>query len=454
MRLTMIGGGGFRVPAMYRALAADPDHLIDELVLVDVDAHRLAVVENVIRGMGGTFPRIRTTTNLADALTGADFVFSTVRVGGTAGRALDERIALDEGVLGQETVGVGGQAYALRTIPVARTIAATIAAHAPQAWTINFTNPAGVVTQAMRETLADRVIGICDTPIGLANRIADLTGAEVTGLDYVGLNHLGWLRGVRGTTQGETDVDLLARVLADDALLGQLEEARLFGADVVRSIGALPNEYLFYYWHTREAVARIAGRQTRGEQLLDQQGAFYDDAGAAPHRALDIWEAALREREETYGAETREDPAARRTLHEIELGGYQKVALQLMRVLAGVEAPTQMVLNVANTRPDGTRVIGQLPDDAVVEVACDVDTSGPRSRPTGPLPDDLAGLMVQIKGCDELLLAATRDRDPMLALRAFATHPLVDSLDVARRLLDAYCAAHPAVAAALGVAPR
>lgn len=472
MRLTMIGGGGFRVPSMYQALAADPDGLIDELVLVDSDAQRLQVIADVVTGLGAATrsaaseadadadgaasepgmtapgPRVLTTTNLVEAVTGADVIFNAIRVGGIETRALDERIALDHGLLGQETVGVGGQAYALRTIPVARTIAGVIAAHAPDAWTINFTNPAGVITQAMRERLDDRVIGICDTPIGLVNRIADITGTEITGFDYVGLNHLGWLRGVRGAD----DADLLARVLADDALLTQLEEARLFGPDVVRSIGALPNEYLFYYWHTREAIARIAGRRTRGEQLVDQQGTFYEAATAEPERARELWQAALREREETYGAETREDPEARRSTHEIELGGYQKVALQLMRVLAGVDAPIQMILNVGNLRPDGGRCIEQLADDAVVEVACNVTPDGVQALPAAPLPDDLAGLMVQVKGCDELLLRAAEERDPMLALRAFATHPLVDSLDVARALLRAYCERIPSVGAAIGYA--
>ncbi|HZK06431.1 MAG TPA: 6-phospho-beta-glucosidase [Actinomycetaceae bacterium] len=453
MRLTMIGGGGFRVPQLYRALADDPAELVHEFVLTDTDPGRLAVVENVIsqlrQGDGG--PAVRTTPDVAEGITGADYVFSAVRVGGTEGRAIDEEVALSHGVLGQETVGVGGMAYALRTIPVARELARLIRAHAPEAWVINFTNPAGVITQAMRESLGDRVVGICDTPIGLVNRIADITDARVTSFEYAGLNHLGWLRGVRGRRAGSAvgETDLLAAVLADDALLSRIEEARLFGFDVVRSIGALPNEYLYYYWHEREALARISGRDSRGRQLLHQQADFYAAATASPGQARKLWEAALLEREETYGSETRDDAAARRSTREIELGGYQKVALQLMRVLAGAEPSARMVLNVRNGRDDGGRSVSQLPDDAVVEVACEVVAGGIEPAPVEPLGNDLAGLMVQIKGCDELLLAATAERDPVKALRAFATHPLVDSAEVARELLAEYCERQPLIAQAV-----
>ncbi|MGO4430119.1 6-phospho-beta-glucosidase, partial [Streptomyces sp. MCAF7] len=138
------------------------------------------------------------TTDLDDALRGADFVFSAIRVGGLAGRARDERVPLAEGVLGQETVGAGGVLYGLRTLPVALKIAERIAAVAPDAWVINFTNPAGMVTEAMQRVLGDRVIGICDSPVGLCRRAARALGADPgrASYDYVGLNHLGWLRGV------------------------------------------------------------------------------------------------------------------------------------------------------------------------------------------------------------------------------------------------------------------
>ncbi|HVD64261.1 MAG TPA: 6-phospho-beta-glucosidase, partial [Lapillicoccus sp.] len=297
MRLAILGGGGFRTPLVYAALAAG-DSGVTEVVLYDTDAGRLDVIANVLRSrvevypwMEGTesaralgytstdggldqAPAVTMSTELDAALEGADFVFSAIRVGGLAARVQDERVALELGVLGQETTGAGGIAYGLRTVPVARRIAERVRAVAPEAWVLNFTNPAGMVTEAMRHVLGDRVVGICDTPITMAKRAARLLGVDphaAVALDYIGLNHLGWLRGLQ--VAGE---DLLPRLLADDRLLGATEEGRLFGLDWIRQIGALPNEYLYYYDFTRDAVASIrAGGLTRGEFLAGQQGSFY-----------------------------------------------------------------------------------------------------------------------------------------------------------------------------------
>ncbi len=269
MRLTMLGGGGFRVPLVHGALLAD-DHSdrIDEIALHDVDADRLEVLRRALEQQADAADRaghveVRATTDLDEALDGSDFVFSAMRVGGLAGRVADERVALDAGCLGQETTGPGGIAYALRTVPVALDVARRIANRAPDAWCINFTNPAGLVTQAMQEVLGDRVVGICDSPIGLGRRAAAAVGApsDTRGFGYVGLNHLGWLRSL--TVDG---TDRLPELLADREALLRTEEGRLFGADWLQDLGAIPNEYLYYYYFTREAIASIRGSaQTRGD---------------------------------------------------------------------------------------------------------------------------------------------------------------------------------------------
>ena len=466
VKLAVIGGGGFRVPLLVKALAGSPF----EVHLYDDDPARLSVIRNVIAGMGLPHPTFHGSADapagaqnhssrnaaasaghvtpdqaLAAALSNADFVFTAIRVGGPDGRALDERIAQRHGFLGQETVGLGGMAYALRTIPEARRIAAAIAAHAPNAWTINFTNPAGVVTQAMQEVLGDRAIGICDTPISLVHRVAG--NAPLDSIDYVGLNHLGWLRSA--TSNGR---NLVQELLADDDALPRLEEAQVFGPDVLRSIGALPNEYLFYYWFTREAIERIGQRDGRGAYLAAQQRAFYEAASAAPEHAAALWREALADREETYGAEAREDATSRRTEEEIAGGGYQEVALTLMAALAG-GAPALTISNVRNDL-GGTRAIAQLPGSAVVEIPCRVDGTGIHPLPIAPVSPEMAGLMVQVKASDELLLAATRHRDPALAARALAAHPLIDSLGAGRAALVDYCAEVPAIAAAVGWRPE
>lgn len=453
MKLTIVGGGGFRVPQIVEALSRRPRDEIDvtELYLYDVAPERLRVMTAVLDQLDvPRKPRIVATTNMAEAVRGADFVFSAIRVAGTEGRVQDELIPLRHGVLGQETVGPGGYAYALRTIPVALELARTVAEAAPQAWVINFTNPAGIITQAMREVLGRRVIGICDTPIGLVRRAARALGSQESELeyDYIGLNHLGWLRSI---TRGGRDV--LPTLLNTPELLSQMEEARLIGLDWVRQLGMIPNEYLFYFYRNREAVAQILTEdQTRGQFLSAQQRAFYETALDELDHAANLWDATHREREETYMAEARE-VAGEGAREDDDLdGGYQEVALDLMTALSGRKSTrwngksARMILGVSNTE-GGERIIPALADDAIVEVPCWVDRKGPLPVPLAPLTGAELGLIVQVKACETLVIDAVREGNRDKAWHAIATHPLVDSADVARRILDEYCKAIPGVAA-------
>lgn len=476
MKLTLIGGGGFRVPQLFSAIGgggahgdgpaggdpAGPDaagpalagRTVTEFCLHDVDASRLETMRAILSHLAPSLPhppRVTVTTDLDEAILGADFIFSAMRVGGIDGRIADERVALDLGVLGQETVGPGGLAYALRTLPVAARLARRVRELAPEAWVINFTNPAGLVTEAMRESLGDRVIGICDTPIGLMRRATRVAGSgldraslERVDFDYVGLNHLGWLR--RLSVDG---VDQLPELLASDSALSSIEEARLMGFDWVRAIGALPNEYLFYYYFQREATARIQTGETRGEFLKGQQERFYARAaGASPADAHSVWRETLREREFTYMAESR-DEAEREGREEADVadGGYQQVALDLMSALTGGPAST-MILNVANRSASGVTAVPELPENAVIEIACRVTADGVQPLPIAPVAGDMLGLMQRVKAAEQLTLSAVRHRDPALAWRAFATHPLVDSVTVAKSLLEGYRERIPGVAAA------
>ncbi|MEU9486694.1 6-phospho-beta-glucosidase [Streptomyces decoyicus] len=440
MRLTILGGGGFRVPLVYRALLDDPAHSVSEVVLHDTDPRRVAVIADVLTRLAQGHPApvpVRVADGLDDALAGAGFVFSAIRVGGTAGRIRDERIPLSEGVLGQETVGAGGVLYGLRTIPVALHIAERVAALAPDAWVINFTNPAGMVTEAMSQVLGDRVIGICDSPVGLVRRAARAAGADPaafgdparTGYDYVGLNHLGWLRSL--TLDG---TELLPGLLADDAALGSFEEGRLFGADWLRTLGALPNEYLHYYYFRRETLGSVRDtRETRGEFLDQQQGGFFERAAAAggPDRAYELWERTRLEREETYMAHSREAGGGwQRDSHDLEGGGYDRVALALMHAVLG-NSGARLILNVRN----GTTV-PQLAPDAIVETVCEVTAQGARPLPCAPLREDQLGLMLQVKAVERATVEAATFKDRGAALRALALHPLVDSPAVAARILE------------------
>jgi len=423
MRLVILGGGGFRVPLIYRALLDSATRA--EVVLFDVDSARLTVIGQVLAQQAAdntAAPSVRCTTDLDEALTGADFVFSAIRVGGLAGRVRDERLPLAEGMLGQETVGAGGILYGLRTIPIARDVARRVAARAPDAWLINFTNPAGMVTEAMADILDDRVIGICDSPAGLCLRVAHALGVdpEAARFDYAGLNHLGWLRAVH--VDGR---DRLPELLADDGALAGVEEGRLFGGRWLRALGAIPNEYLHYYYSTADAI-RASRRQTRGEFLLEQQDRFYAEAARDPGRALAEWRNARQQREATYMPEARGGEAP----GDAASGGYERVALRLMRALARDERTT-LILNVRNRS-----AVPGLDADAVVEVPCTVDGAGARPLKPGPIPGDELGLIHAVKAAERATIEAAVTGSRSAALRALGLHPLVDSVAAAARIVD------------------
>ncbi|MFF9012659.1 6-phospho-beta-glucosidase [Streptomyces sp. NPDC014870] len=443
MKLTILGGGGFRVPLVYGALLGDhAEGRVTRVTLHDVDGGRLSAIARVLAEQGAGVPdapEVTATTDLDEALRGADFVFSAIRVGGLEGRAADERIALAEGVLGQETVGAGGIAYGLRTVPVATHIARRVAALAPDAWVINFTNPAGLVTEAMSRVLGDRVVGICDSPVGLGRRVARILGADPAEawIDYVGLNHLGWLRGLRVGGRDE-----LPRLLADEEALGSFEEGRLFGPEWLRSLGAIPNEYLHYYYFNREAVqAYQRAERTRGAYLRDQQAGFYAEMGKPDTPPLAAWHRTLADREATYMAANREAAGVgERDEEDLESGGYEKVALALMRAVARNERAT-LILNVRN----GT-TLSALDTDAVIEVPCFVDAAGAHPVSVAPLPYHAVGLVSAVKAVEREVLSAAESGERATAVKAFALHPLVDSVSVARRLVEGYTAEHPQLA--------
>ncbi|WP_028280806.1 6-phospho-beta-glucosidase [Arthrobacter sp. H5] len=441
MRLTIVGGGGFRVPLIYRALSAGAfAGLVDEIALFDSDPRRAHAIERVVADMplpaGATRPRVIIEAALDAALTRAVVVFAAIRTGGAAGRVLDERVAIGHGLLGQETVGAGGISYALRTIPDMLAVADAMARICPGAWLINFTNPAGMVTEALQPVLGERVIGICDSASGLVRRAAAASGVRLAegsmvGVDYVGLNHLGWLRRL------EYDgVDHLPALLKDPARLASFEEGRVFGAGFLALLGSLPNEYLFYYYFHAEARRSLSSAaETRGEFLRGQQEELYPEllSSAVPFR---VWETARLSREEGYLAEARGTDESRDE-GDLTGGGYEQIALMVMRAVL-TDVPTELIVNVRNNG-----AIAQLPADAVVELPARISRTGAVPLAVAPPSTHQLGLMAQIKGVEQDVVRAAVHRDRDSALRALSLHPLIDSAHVARRVLTGYEEAFP-----------
>jgi 6-phospho-beta-glucosidase len=409
---------------------------------VDTDSSRLTAVTAVLdhqRAGRAVEPfTVRATTDADEALYGAAVVFSAIRVGGLAGRIVDEQVARQEGVVGQETVGAGGISYGLRTVPVVRQLAERIAAAAPDAWVVNFTNPAGVVTEVMSMVLGERVIGICDSSVGLCRRAAGAVDADPDQavFDYVGLNHLGWLRGI--SVDGR---DLLPTLLSDQTACESFEEGALFGAGWLRTLGAIPNEYLHYYYFEREVRSAEAAAPSRGEVLAAQQAEFYSTTRRQPAIAHEIWGRGAQAREESYLAANRSAAeSGPRSVAGLEGGGYTGVALAAMRALTRDE-PTRLIVD---TRNNGT--VPGIAAEEVVEVPCVVDGHGAHPLPTKALTAHQSGLIHAVKACEAETISAALTGSRQAALRALAWHPLVDSVTVARRLLDGYLAAVPGLA--------
>lgn len=451
MKLAILGGGGFRTPYVWQALIRDHGNpRVTEVALYDIDATRLSTMTNILNILAKGFddaPTLTSYTSLEPALEGADFVFAAIRVDGLEARCCDEHVALDRNVLGQETTGPGGLAYAIRTIPVMMHIAETVKRVAPDAFFINFTNPAGIITEAMQTVLGDRVVGICDTPSGLGRRVAGALGLDHTRaqMDYVGLNHLGWMR--RVIVDGK---DVLPDLLNDDVRLDKMEETKIFGREWLRELHAIPNEYLYYYYDNRDAVRRILeSPQTRGEFLLETQTRFYRQAATAGDKAADVWWSAVSERSDSYMAEALGGVQGHPTNHrDMNVDpahlGYAGVALGVMNAISRNDRQT-MILNVRNR---GT--VKDMPDDAVVEVPTMVDANGvhPLSLYAQPNLHQI-GLMQSVKAVERHVITAAFTGSQTEALLAFAQHPLVDSLSIAHELLEGYMEKIPSVAKTL-----
>jgi 6-phospho-beta-glucosidase len=330
-------------------------------------------------------------------------------------------------VLGQETTGPGGICFALRTIPAMVALAEAVQRRSPGAWLINFTNPAGMVTEALQQVMGDHAVGICDSPSGLCRRVAAALGRDPGELwfDYFGLNHLGWLRGVR-----DGRGDLLPGLLADEAALGGFEEGELFGAEWLRSLGMIPNEYLYYFYFAAETVA--ASRETpRGAFLLDQQARFYAGNGDEP---LAAWRATRHDRERTYMAEAR--GGAARQDHD-DGGGYEGEAMAVVEAIVN-NARATLICNAANRS-----ALPFLDADAVVEVPCIVGAAGPQPVAVGPVPDHAQALVQSIKAVERATIEAALTGSSELAVKALALHPLVPSVTTAREIFAGYRARLP-----------
>jgi 6-phospho-beta-glucosidase len=441
-KVTMIGGGGVRTPLVIHGLAQARAALgIRELALFDLDPERTETIASlgreIVRRLDGGFA-ITVSSQLETAAEGADVVLNSIRVGGIAGRARDERIAIQHGLAGQETTGPAGAAMALRTLPVTLAHARTVERVAPRAWFVNFTNPAGLITQALAQNTGLRVIGICDTPSELFHRIAEALGEPIgqMAFDYAGLNHLGWIR--RVTLRGE---DISQRILDDTGLLRRIYPADLFDPLLIRTLGLIPSEYLFFYYSQRKAHDnQVRAGASRGEELQRLNAELYQQlwcgAGLAAYRAYLLRRNASYMKLEAQGeaafgaAEEQYDPFETAT-------GYHRIALDVLTGLVS-ETGQEAVLNVPNHG-----AIPELEPDDVVEVPCRVSRAGAEPRPTGPLPKPVRGLVESVKAYERTTIRAALAGSAALAQLAMMQYPIIGQWELAGKLLASLVAADP-----------
>src|SRR5438128_2468459 len=268
VKVAVVGGGSTYTPELVEGFVTRTDRLlVDELVLLDIDPVRLAIVgalaERMVRAAGWA-GSVRLTDRMTEALEGANFVIVQLRVGGNQARFLDETIPLRFGCIGQETTGAGGFAKALRTVPVVLELAErTAEIGAPDAWVVDFTNPTGLVTQALLDE-GHRAVGLCNVAIGFQRRFARRFGVEPDQirLDHVGLNHLTWDRAVMIDGVDRLP-DLLSTSIAD------LADETEMPPELILAIGAIPSSYLRYYFLTERVLREQRSRRTRAEEVME-----------------------------------------------------------------------------------------------------------------------------------------------------------------------------------------
>jgi 6-phospho-beta-glucosidase len=441
-KIALIGGGGVRTPLVvfgineaYKRIGAD------ELCLFDTDSERLRIMaalsEGIIAREAGVL-RLRVARSAEEAIEGASFVLNSVRVGGAASRASDERVAIAHGYPGQETTGPAGVAMALRTVPIVLQQAQLVERLSPQAWIVNFTNPAGLITQAISTHTGARVVGICDTPTELFHRIAlalDHPQDQVR-CDYVGLNHLGWVTHVWHRGQDKTE-----QLLADDAALRSLYSAELFEPGLIRALGLIPTEYLFFYYSRRKALAnQTKAGATRGEEVVRLNEQLMRDLSrhlntgddAAAHQVyvdyVNQRSGSYMKLEASAGSAFRssemlqEDPFRAAT-------GYHRVALDVIEALCQPH-PRRVVVNVKNRG-----AITELPEDDIVETPCSISNGGiiPESRAT--LPEAVRGLVLSVKAYEHAAIAAAVDGSAATAQKAMLLYPPIGEWEPAGELV-------------------
>ncbi|EAC3809934.1 6-phospho-beta-glucosidase [Listeria monocytogenes] len=425
IKIATIGGGSSYTPELIEGFIKRQDELpVRELWLVDVEAGRekLEIVGNLAKRMvkkAGVNMEIHLTLDREEALKDADFVTTQLRVGLLDARVKDERIPNSYGVVGQETNGPGGMFKGLRTIPVILDICKDMERLCPDAWLINFANPAGMVTEAvLRYSNQKKVVGLCNGPIGIERNIAETLGVDVSEIyvEFVGLNHMVFAKTVYHNGKDVT-TDVVFKMTEDEAG-SSLKNINATGWDktFLRTLNMIPIDYLRYYWQTKQ-------------QLEDQARAYAEHGTRA-----EVVKKVEAELFELY----KQEELAEKPKQLEQRGGayYSEAACNLINSIYNDKRDIQIV----NTRNNGA--ILDIDPDSAVETNCVITRQGPIPLASGRLPIAINGIIQEIKTFERLTAEAAVTGDYDKALFAMTINPLTPSESVAREILDEMLEAH------------
>ena len=425
LKIAAIGGGSSYTPELIEGFIKRYDELkVSEIWLVDIEEgkEKLDIVGNLAKRMvkkAGLPIEIYLTLDRKAALEGADFVLTQFRVGLLDARAKDERIPLKYGVIGQETNGPGGLFKGLRTIPVLLDICKEMDELCPDAWLINFTNPVGMVMEALlRYSHRDKIVGLCNLPITMERSVAELFNVDPSRvrIDFAGLNHM--VYGLDVYLDGVSVKDQVIKMLAEREENSTVKNIHGFAwePEFLRALNVLPCSYHNYYYKTQEMFERMKEEAetvgTRAEvvkKIEKELFELYKDPN------LDVKPPQLEKRGGAY---------------------YSEAAVRLIASLYNDKRDIQVV----NTRNNGA--IASIPDDSAVEVSCIITKDGPKPIAMGDLPVAVRGLVQQIKSFERVAAEAAVTGNRELAILALTINPLVASDTKAKQIVDEMLEAH------------
>jgi 6-phospho-beta-glucosidase len=446
MKLTVIGGGSVRTPQLIPTLISRADALsLDELWLMDIQADKLNMIGGLCQAMAESSNapfKIVMTTSAEDAIRDADHIITSIRPAYEKGRAIDEQICFNHGVLGQETTGAAGFAMAMRSAPAILHYARMVEKIAkPNAWVFNFTNPAGLVTQVLHDAGIQRVVGICDSANKAQIEAGQMLDIPLYRLQHevYGLNHLSWTRSVNidADENNQNGEEVLKGLLTDEAFI-QRTHMNIFDEGLRHWQGTFMNEYLHYYYHRDDVLqSLIAKEESRGEEVLRLTTDMLNQlqSSGSVDEQLKIYHDIMNARSNSYMAHAHETSTSSQESHD-EDEGYAGVALSCVEAIAR-DKHLYTGLNVPNS---GT--ISGMRDSDIVEVGCHVDSNGIHPVPIGDIPDHQYQLMLSIKQYERLASEAILSRSKDTAIQALTVHPLVGSYPLAEKLVNDFINAH------------